>query len=36
MSADNGVPVVTVEGDSPAKAAFMEVTKNIVAQAEKA
>ena len=36
VSADNGVPVVTVEGDSPAKAAFMEVTKNIVAQAEKA
>lgn len=36
VSADNGVPIVSVEGESPAKDAFLEVTKNIVAEAEKA
>ena len=36
VSADNGVPIVSIEGESPAKDAFMDVTKNIVAEAEKA
>ncbi|MDO5537416.1 MAG: Mrp/NBP35 family ATP-binding protein [Desulfovibrionaceae bacterium] len=35
VSADNGVPVVEMPGESPAKDAFLEVTKNIVTEAEK-
>ena len=35
IAADNGVPVVEMEGDSPAKDAFMNVTKNIVAECDK-
>ncbi len=36
ISADNGVPVVEMEGDSPAKGAFLEVSMAIVAQIGKA
>ncbi len=36
VSADQGVPVVCVEGESPARDGFLKVTENIIAQAEKA
>ncbi|HIW01359.1 MAG TPA: Mrp/NBP35 family ATP-binding protein [Candidatus Desulfovibrio intestinipullorum] len=36
VSADNGVPIVTIEEESPAKDAFIEITKNMVAELDKA
>lgn len=35
VAADNGVPVVDMDGESPCKEAFLAVTRNIVEQAEK-